>query len=289
VSALTKLFVLLLVVLSLVETAGIVVYVNRAENFSRALGASRADVAAAKADAAAAKDQSGLAEIARQQVQADSQGYRNSSQQTIDGLRASILEKETAIAQLNANLLQATAAQKSAGDALLVLQKSVDLQNGQMADLRKQNLDLQKRDSENSLALIALNNKFDTVNRQWRDATEQNAELQNNLKSVQESAHRAGVSNLNSAPTLNPESLIRVDGVIKDKSNINGVTMATISVGSADQVTKGMRFIVIDRNSPEPFLGYLFVTQVDPDRAIGRLEGPRVDRIRAGLEVRTQL
>jgi len=289
VSALTKTFVLLLVVLSLVETAGIVVYVNRAQYFSKALTDIRAEANQEKVKAATATDAANLAEVARSQAQSDLQNFRNLSQQTTDGLRAAGFEKDTQIAQLNNNLLQTTAAQKSAGDALLVAQKAVDMQNTQMAELRKQSLDLQKRDLENSLALIALNSKYDTVNRQWRDVTEQNAELQNNYRSVSESAKRAGVSLNKDAPVLNPEAMVKVEGVVRSKSNVNGIDMATISVGSADQVTRGMRFSVIDPHSSDPFLGYLIVDKVEPNEAIGHLNGPRVNQIRAGVEVRTQL
>jgi hypothetical protein len=287
VSFLTKTFVVLLVVLSLVETAGIVVYVNRAQHFSKALTDERNATNAAKADAAAKDAAANMAEIARQNAEANANNIRNSSQQTIDGLRASNLEKDTQIAQLNANVQQLTAAQKSSGDAVLVAQKTLDSQNQQMADLRKANLQLQQRDSENSLALVSLNNKFDTVNRQWRDATEQNSELQNQLKNANETMHRTGVSTV--SPTLNPEALVRVEGVVRKTQNLNGIPMATISIGSADQITKGMRLSVIDPHSNEPFLGYLWVERVEPNEAIGRLEGPRVNQIHAGVEVRTQL
>lgn len=287
-SALTKVFVLLLVVLSLVETAGIVVYVNRSQNFAQSLTASRNEVAAAKADATAARDQANLADIARQQSDATGQNQRNLSQQTIESLRAANLEKDAALAASEAKLSQALASQKSANDALVVAQKTLDTQNTQVADLRKQNMELQRRDSENSLALADMNNKFDVVTRQWRDSTEQNAQLQNENKRLNETMHKAGVS-LTNPRTLNPESLIRVEGVVQSKQDVGGVPMATISVGSADQVTPGMRFSVIDRSSSDPFLGYITINRVEPNQAIGTLSGPRVNEIRRGAEVRTQL
>jgi len=287
VSALTKVFVILLVILSLVETAGIVVFVNRSENFALSVKNLKDNVAAQQAKATSADDRAAAANDARIQAEADKVNIRNSSQQTIDGLRASILEKDTQAAQLNAQLAQATAAQKSSGDAVLVAQKTLDTLNAQLTELRKSNMDLQRRDSENSLALVALNNNFDTVKRQWRDATEQNTELQNQLKNAQETMKRVGVNS--GSPTLNPEALVDVKGVVRKTQNLNGVPMATISVGSADQVTKGMRFSIIDRNAAEPFLGYLTVQVVEPNEAIGTITGPRVNLIHPGVEVRTQV
>jgi len=79
-----------------------------------------------------------------------------------------------------------------------------------------------------------------------------------------------------------------INGVIRDKKNVNGVIFATISVGSQDQVTKNMVFNVIDREQGD-FLGYLRVDRVEPNEAIGRLDGPKVADIKPGNEVRTQL
>ena len=64
---------------------------------------------------------------------------------------------------------------------------------------------------------------------------------------------------------------------------------ATISVGAADQVTKGMQFKVIDPTARDPFLGYLIVDRVEPNEAIGHLTGPHVNDVHEGAEVRTQL
>jgi len=75
---------------------------------------------------------------------------------------------------------------------------------------------------------------------------------------------------------------------VREKSDIGGVTYATISVGSADDVVKGMRFAVIDRDRGV-FLGYLTVESVEPNESTGRLEGPNVAEMKAGNEVRTQL
>ena len=229
-----------------------------------------------------------MAQNERISAAADANAIRTSSQlRRLTGFRAAILEKDTALAAANNNVLQLTAGQKSTSDALGAMQKANDMQNQQMADLRKANLDLQKRDSENSLALVAMNNKFDTVNRQWRDQTEMNTELQNQLRGANETMKRTGVNN--NSPTINPEPMGKVAGVIRTTETVNGVKMATISVGSADQVTKGMRFAVIDRYSADPFLGYLTVDKIDQNSAIGTLAGPRVDQIHAGVEVKTQL
>ena len=85
---------------------------------------------------------------------------------------------------------------------------------------------------------------------------------------------------------MNPTPTIALDGVVRDKTVIGGVPYATISIGSADQVQKNMQFKVVDHDR---FLGYLTVDTVEPHEATGRLEGPHVNDIKSGVEVKTQL
>ena len=49
-----------------------------------------------------------------------------------------------------------------------------------------------------------------------------------------------------------------------------------------------MKFTAINRQSGE-FLGYVTIDNVTPDEAIGQVEGPKVEKVQAGVDVRTQL
>ena len=64
--------------------------------------------------------------------------------------------------------------------------------------------------------------------------------------------------------------------------------MATINVGQADGVAKGMRFTVYD-NERGIFLGFLTVQAVDSNTAIGNLEGPKVAEVAEGASVQNQM
>jgi hypothetical protein len=59
-------------------------------------------------------------------------------------------------------------------------------------------------------------------------------------------------------------------------------------VGSADQVAPGMEFKIINKNTGD-YLGSLVVDTVTPNEATGKVTGPKVGEVRAGVEVRTQL
>ena len=288
-SALTKIFIVLLVILSIAQTAGTVVWVNRTQNFVKAQNDIKANLAKKTAEASSALDQIALVTATKTQMQAQLQGQINSKQQEIDQLHQLVTDRDTQIAQLNNNLAQTTAAQKSATDALTVAQKTVDSTNQQIADLRKNDIDMQKRIAEQSFAITDWTNKYEVTNRQWRDAEEQVAQLQSDNRKYQETLHKAGITQDTNVKTINGESLVRVEGIVQSKQNIGGVPYATISVGSADQVTTGMQFKVIDPNARDPFLGYLIVDRVEPNQAIGHLTGPRINDVRIGAEVRTQL
>jgi hypothetical protein len=287
VSALTKVFVLLLVLLSIIQTAGVVVFVNREQNLAANLRSQKDSFLAAKAGESAAADALAAKEQQYTNIQAELQNVRNLNNQMIEQLRGAAADKDAQIAQLTSQSQLAMAAQKGATDALAVAQKSIDSQNQQIADLRKIDLDMQKNSSENSIALAEMTNKFDTVNRQWRDALEQNTQLQNETKNLHGIMNRSGINE--NSPTINTQSLVQVEGVVNKRESVNGVQMATISIGSADQVTKGMQLKVIDPTSSDPFLAYIEVDRVEPNQAIGHLTGPHVDRVRPGSEVRSQL
>lgn len=287
-SALTKIFVVLLVILSIIETAGMVVYVNRSEAFTKSTTDLKAKVAAAQAEAGSANDKAAMANTARQQLQQQMQAQVDAKQAQMNALQGQLAGESARVAELEGTVAQLSAANKSANDALQVAQKSYDTINTQMVDLRKSDTDLQKRYAEATFAINDLTNKYDVTNRQWRDANEQITQLNTDLQRAREALHKAGVAE-NASGRMQGEPLVNVEGVVRSKQNIGGVTWATISVGAADQVTPGMQFRVIDPNSRNPFLGYLTVDRVEPNQAIGRLEGPHVNDVRPGVQVRTQL
>jgi hypothetical protein len=74
-------------------------------------------------------------------------------------------------------------------------------------------------------------------------------------------------------------------GVIKDTRMINQTLYGTISIGSAQNVQKGMQFKVIDNGS---FLGYLTVDTVDTEESVGHMTGPSLNQVHKGTQVRTQ-
>lgn len=287
-SALTKIFIVLLVILSIVMAAGVVVWVNRQEQFNVALKQARDRASAAEQRASTATQDLVNAQSAQKALEANYVGMVKSKDQEKGQLQQAILDKDTRIAELNTNLAQQTAASQSANSALEVAQKTLDTTMAQFADLRKSDLDLQRNYAEATFRINDLLNKYETTNKQWQFAEEEVTQLQKDNQHLTQVLHQAGVS-LANPKTINGEPLIRLQGVVRSKAIVGGITMATISLGSGDQVTKGMQFKLVDPAAKEPFLGYLIVDNVEPHEAIGHLNGPHIDEVRPGTEVRTQL
>jgi len=288
VSALTKIFVVLLVILSIVMAAGVVVWVNRQQQFNVALRSAQEKLAAADQKASSASRELENANSAQKLLEKTYSDMVKSKDQEKAQLSQGLMDANTRIAELNTNLAQQTAASQSANSALEVAQKTLDTTMAQFADLRKSDLDLQRQYAEATFRINDLLNKYETTNKQWQFAEEQVTQLQKDNQHLTQVMHQAGVS-LANPRTINGESLVRLQGVIRSKSNVGGIPMATISLGSGDQVTKGMQFKLLDPSAKDPFLGYLIVDNVEPHEAIGHLSGPRINEVRQGTEVRTQL
>lgn len=287
-SALTKIFVVLLVILSIVMAAGVVVWVNRQQQFNVALRSAQEKLAAADQKASSASQELSNSQHAWDLRESNYKDIVKSKDQENAQLRQGTMDRDTRIAELNTNLAQQTAASQSANSALEVAQKTLDTTMAQFADLRKSDLDLQRQYAEATFRINDLLNKYETTNKQWQFAEEQVTQLQKDNLHLTQVLHQAGVS-LANPRTINGEPLVRLQGVIRSKSNVGGIPMATISLGSGDQVTKGMQFKLLDPSAKDPFLGYLIVDNVEPHESIGHLSGPRINEVRPGTEVRTQL
>ena len=53
-------------------------------------------------------------------------------------------------------------------------------------------------------------------------------------------------------------------------------------------IAKGMRFNAVNKQTGD-FLGIVTIDAVEPNEAIGRIQGPKVGDVREGTEVKTQL
>lgn len=286
-NSLTKVFVVLLVVLSLLQTAAVVVYVNK-EDFNRTafkqnkelldaktaeLDRVREDLVAAQANAAAIQNESNNQLAAAGKASTD-------AQQKVSELNVELAKAQGTIAAQTLDVNHLTEGLKAAQDTGGKLQQEV-------GRLRGSNDQLVKQTTELNATVSDLSNKLDMAERERKFLAEQYAELQAQSAKLSAAAKAAGV-NPDQATSVAARTAPPIAGVIRDVRNISGMTYATISVGSADQVAPGMEFKVINKSTGD-YLGRLVVDSVNANESTGRLEGPNVAAIKPGLEVRTQL
>lgn len=286
-SFLTKLFVVSLVVLSLLLSAASITFVNAVDDYKVALEAAqnaakqaeaKGSEAAAAADAEAAKAAEAL-KTANANIQ--------SLTDALNAANGKVGEANTALAAAKAqaqtaelNVARLTAA-TSAGQAI-----TGQLQQ-QVTALRDENTKLQGQNGDLNVALADTTQKLSVTEEQRRDLAEQLTQAKTNgdrlssaLRDIGQDPNKVVGGLAAGAPPIN--------GVIRTTRLINGIPHAQISVGADDAVKVDMEFSVLDRTTGQ-FLGTMKIVAVEPNEAIGRLQGPNVTAIAAGAEVRTQL
>jgi hypothetical protein len=296
VSALTKTFVLLHVVMSMLLAAGLIVFVNRVDDFQTASKTTTANLRLAEQRSTEAQ-----AELAT--VRSAMANVQQTSQARIQQIQAELAQRDQAILDLRGQLAEAqaqTAAAQTAltsnTEALKVAQQNQGTLQGQLAQLRTTHDKLMQQFTEANLSINDISARLAQTERQRRDLAEQVAAQGEQLEN--RGADRARTDAGGTAPgepgvagSRSPglRNNVNVNGVVREKRVIAGVPYATISIGSADAVTRGMRLRVLGGRNGQEFLGYVDVTQVEPDEAIGRLTGPRINEVTTNSQVVSQL
>jgi multidrug efflux pump subunit AcrA (membrane-fusion protein) len=284
---LTKTFVVLLVILSLLQTAAIIVYVNKEDVQANALKQTQAQKMASDEAARQAETnlQAAQANLTATQQQANDQARAGA---------AALTQLQQQVADLNVQLARANSTGAAQQLDIARLTEALNASQGtnakltdEVARLRTSNDTLVRQASDLNTTVSDLTNKLDVTERERKLLAEQVAQARGSVEQLNATIRGLGFSPevVKNAPNRGAPP---INGVVKDRRNIGGIEYATISVGSADQVTQGMEFKVVNRQTGD-FLGTLTVDTVQPNESVGRLAGPKVAEIRPGVEVRTQL
>ena len=290
-SVLTKVFIVLHVVLTMLFVAATVVWVNRVDATNLAL--TNAKAATQAADARAAEAQAAAA-----QAKADSTALSLQSAQAIANVRkerdqamATVRERDAALASAQQKVASEGANLQAVTEALKTAQAGTAQLQQQLEQTRTASDKLQQENTQLLTANADLNSRYQVTLRQNRALNEDLDQLRNQVADLRGGS--AGGATASAAPAGSTQvASVRteqaINGVIRDLKAVNGVQTATISVGSADNVKPQMQFNVIDREAGN-FLGYFVVDRVEQNESVGRLSGPHVDQMKKGNEVRTQL
>lgn len=287
-SALSKVFVALLVVCSLMLSSAVIVFVNKTQDVNAVRVAAEAKSQDADRRMQVALQEAAAAKGSVAKALADLQTQTAALQTEIAAKQLDISKREVDIATLSAQVSQNTISLTSATEALKASEMQKAKQEGQLGDLRQGTDKLTLEKSQLNLALSETTNKLEIMTREWKYAKEQLAESSNTADRLAKQVKDLG-GNVAAEVTGLKAGAPSINGVIREiKTLQDNRQWATISVGSADQVAKGMEFKVIDRANGT-FLGVLTVENVQPNEAVGVLKGPKVADVKVGNEVRTQL
>ena len=286
-SVLTKLFVVLLVVTSLLLSASVVVFVNRVEDHKALADASKHQLTAAKLQASELTTSNTNNQLALQNLQNEITKQVGELSRTVVDRDAEIQKRDGELAQLKKDSQVKEATLKGTADALRAAQEMATGLQTANSDIRMKNDDLLKGSGEINTQITVLDNKLRQTEKAREYLEELNAELKSQLAGVRQKGGAASGVMSGSASAGDGSADVPINGVVRSVDIIGGKKYATISVGSSDSVKKGMKFNVINRQGGE-FLGFLTVDSVQPNEAIGQVEG-KVDKIQAGVEVKTQL
>ena len=286
-SPLTKVFVVVLVVLSLLLAAASVTLLSTVPNYQTQVTTLTAARDAATAEGNRRAAASDAQQAALQTRATELTGQLQSAGEQVASLRTAVAKAEADKADLQGQLAQTQTTQAqlaSAANASTALSNEL---RQQVSSLRNeydktlsQYADITKENSTTSQNLQFTERKLRDTLEQLKDASSSNDQLQNQLRQngLNPGQQTAGA----------PVSAPPINGVIIETSRSGGQLYASISVGTEDDVKAGMRFTVLNPQTSE-FLGFLTVEQPDDTTSIGRLTGPKAASVSANDEVRTQV
>lgn len=288
-STLTKVFLVLYVVLSLLLVAGVVTFVNTSSATQQSIDSARKERDTLKEDngrlgaqVASMQAQTTLALSQKDSVITDLRNQLNAAQQQI-------AQRDSANAELTANLGLATTAQSTANDALKAMQAAYAERSKNYDDLRAAFDKQQRQLVDSGLRIDDLTNVVDVTRRQNKYFGEQVAQLQQDLGKANAVLKQNGLTLNTTDNSALAGPSVPVNAKVEETQVIGGVHYATINAGSTDAIARNMKLSVVDPRSHQ-FLGYIVVDQVYPHQAIGRLEGPHVNDVQPQVaEVRSQL
>lgn len=288
-SVLTKVFVVLLTLVSIALSMLVVSAFARQEDWRASAKEWQATAAAAQA-----KERAITQSAALEQSRAQDQHQRDLAQ--IQELQAKVDEQERTIAENNRALAEAQSRLtiEQANATTLVEQNKVFV--SEVSREREFTAKLSKRNSDLERQNIDLGDRVKELTANITMAQAQVRALQQQLAAVSAGRGDAGGVAVPAAiveaniPSIQPSASAEATAPIRGEVTSLKSNLAQISVGSADGVSEGMRFLIYrpgPRGSRPEYLGTLKITKVEPKQAAGQIEQSE-GQIRVGDTVRDE-
>jgi len=268
-SVLTKVFVVLVTVLSVLLVAVVVTFAANQENLRTRFQALNADLLVAK--------QTARTRQAEQEAHGDKQGERLAvleidKRQLLSHMAGLDVEAATAKAQIISlrtqiiSLQALTAQLGSTGD---ILSKTSEQQRQELNGLRKQYDIVQTRLITVSDLVNAKSTQVGVLTKELRFAKEQITGLGKTNEQLIAKLHQSGITLEDESAQRPPfQASYRIDGGITAVEAIGGDVFVQVNVGSNDGVESKMKFLVHDQGA---FKGTLVIDMVDLTSSSGRM------------------
>jgi hypothetical protein len=274
-------------------SAGLIVFVNRQENFRIASESDKKKLALAQQEARLKGEELAMTKSREAATVTEKDNQITGLQKDVKTAQDATVAVTAQVAEKDANIAQLTASNVSVTKALEVAQADIKARQDAYNGLRDEDDKRQKAIVEDSTRITDLTNALEVTSKHDRLMAEQNTQLTSQLASLNAILQKYNISpsgnTLPAGGAINPTPAVNINGIVRDFKSINGVPYATISLGSAEAVTRGMRFNIIDPQHNK-FLGFLTVETVGVHESTGRIDGPLVTQIKPNIsEVRTQL
>jgi len=287
-SPLTKAFVVLVTVLSVVLVALVVPYVAQTEDFNAQINGLKSDLNVAKTKAAAAQEEkSAIQEKVSQESALLTQRVVNMTKDMTDlrnqadEAKKSVLLSDRKLQQLEAELSRLSAAAVQDANLLTITTADLKQTRQNLVDAQTKLVQLGDRNNE-------LESQRDSLTRQVRRLGEKmvsleqgNVELRGLLAKVPEQYRQAISTGEAAAPAY--EAATPIAGTITDVQVAAGTQLVQVDIGTKDGVEANMKFLV---HSEGQYVGTLVVDRVESAIAAGRITLYKRD-IRSGDQVYT--
>jgi hypothetical protein len=274
----------LLVIASLLLSAGTIVFVNKVEEFQTTVTAAQAD---RNREMTAHNTTKQLLTAAQQDVLTTSQAANareSALRKERDDLNAKMLEMSATLTKADQDKKAAEVNAQTIAAALKASQDQNTAYQQQVADLRQYRDKLVEERFALNTQLTDAIAKVNALETARKGAEEKAAGLQGQYDQLVARVESAGmkVASLPQRQVGGPP----LEGVVTNVFQAGGRPWAAISLGGKDNVTKGMRFNI---HNNQEWLGYLTVQSVEPNEAVGVLEGRAPEKVRPQDQVKTQL
>ena len=289
-SPLTKLFVVLLVLVSVALSAGTITFVNKLDPLQKDLAIKTSKLSELQTLLDKKSNDAQAALQGQEDLQKSSSSEKAALQAQMLQLRSEREDRDAQLAKASNNLAVATSSINSATTALSASEDAKSKLQEQVTGLRKDADDRLRQVADQGQRINKLVADLDQTEKARRNLAEQLTDASGRADRQSKLLKDMGVTDGQLQNAGTGAGAPAVNGVIRSRRNIAGKEYATISIGSQDYVTKGMQFKIIDAQSGT-FLGLLSVEVVDQNEAMGQIvaEPQNLAQIKAGNVVKTQI